>query len=1105
MLKKLVFRYIFSTVFLMMLALAFSACNNMSGVSRPNNNKGNVYLKVDVASVGRTALPDFPDVNSISDFTFTLTGKGPGSGTFTPLTDDPTNNPDGEFAGLDALQDASFPIKAGEWTFKLTASKEGTVLSSEEVSETIGSGENTLSFNLKWEDTNLDESQTGSLSFELDFSAAPNKNDVQTVTATLVNTTTNTTTCSSTVILDRSSSPSTYKATYDSSTLPALANLSAGTYRIILKLFTVDSSTSSNVLINTWTELAIITGGQQSSGSRTIDTLNEVYSITWNLDSGSSSLTFPECYTRLSEDYTLPVASDMTKTGYTFGGWYTNSSLTGDAVTSIPKGSTGTQNLYAKWDVSTDTAYTVKHWKQTLGGGDDYNDTNYTCDDANQIESKTGTTASMTAATAMDTTSGAFIGFIAPSASEIESAQVTINADGSSVVNLYYKRQTYMVSYDANTSGEYITVPSSVACRYGGSVDVNFTTIVSRTGYTFEGWKDNSSGITYTASGTTSLEMGTSAITLYAQWTPVDYPINYNLDGGSLPDTSPQTFQITSSDITLDTPTKTGYYFVGWYEDSEFTTSVTTIPQGSHEGKTFYAFFTNEIYVSSIGINTNDGLRDSSAVDSIATAVSKIISIADSSIDWTINVLGLVTGIQTIDETLTASEAKSILINGVKVDDNNPALDGFSLNLTENQSQGTNTTTLSIKTAVPVTITNLVITGGRGTWGRAGSSAGGGLYLYQNAKVSLGDGVKIYGNNSTGTGGGNGGGVYVSINSVLCMYGSAIIGDSDKNLEMPDDHTITTIQSSVGDSDYSNWKCANCASTNGGGIYVSGGTLALGYSSYTDSTTNTPAELTGGVYGNCSGTGGGGIYIEKGGGSSLASLVIASGKIMKNIAFDSGGAIRAKGTNMVLSNGLIQDNSAAITAGGIELVMDSLPQYSSEFNMNGGQINLNTCYGGDGAAVYLNEGNNKFIMTGGTISANTTYYASGLCGGVAASDSNSYTNELTITGGSITGNEIGSGISHAIKVLSGTLTLGGSASIPYAGSSLANTLLLSVYITTSTPENSFKIHWNTEPTNDTTILTGGVSSDYEKFSLLQDNSWTNTWTIDPNSGKALMQ
>ena len=168
--KKSLFRHLFSAIVFLMIFLGFFGCNNLTGGNNKpsNDNDDKVYLQVNVASASRTALPQF-DIDSISDFTFILTGKGPGSGTFTALTDDPTNNPDGEFSGLDALQGTSFPIQAGEWTFKLTASKEGTVLSSEEVSETIGSGENTLSFDLKWEDTNLDETKTGSLSFTLDF------------------------------------------------------------------------------------------------------------------------------------------------------------------------------------------------------------------------------------------------------------------------------------------------------------------------------------------------------------------------------------------------------------------------------------------------------------------------------------------------------------------------------------------------------------------------------------------------------------------------------------------------------------------------------------------------------------------------------------------------------------------------------------------------------------------------------------------------------------------------------------------------------------------------------------------------------------------------
>ncbi len=347
--KKIVFRSILSIVFLMVLTVAFSACNNMSGISRPNNSKGNVYLKVDVASVGRTALPDFPNVNSISDFTFTLSGKGPGASTFTALTDDPTNNPSGEYNGLSSLTSAVFPIETGEWTFKLAAAKDGTVLNSGEVSKTIGSGSNTISFELEWDDTSLDETKTGSLSFTLDFSAAPNKNDVQTVTATLVNTASDSITLSEQVILDRNDTPAVYVATYNSSTEAALGNLSAGKYRIILKLFGVDTSTNTNVLINTWTELAIITGGQTSTGSRNLTSLNEIYSITWHLDGGTSTATFPECYTRLSDTYTLPDSTAITKTDYIFGGWYTNDSFTGDPVTEIQKGTIGAQNLYAKW------------------------------------------------------------------------------------------------------------------------------------------------------------------------------------------------------------------------------------------------------------------------------------------------------------------------------------------------------------------------------------------------------------------------------------------------------------------------------------------------------------------------------------------------------------------------------------------------------------------------------------------------------------------------------------------------------------------------------------------------------------------------------------
>ena len=53
---------------------------------------------------------------------------------------------------------------------------------------------------------------------------------------------------------------------------------------------------------------------------------------------------------------TLPTASDMTLTGYTFDGWYDNVELTGTAITEISTTDLGDKELYAKW---TPNPYTV--------------------------------------------------------------------------------------------------------------------------------------------------------------------------------------------------------------------------------------------------------------------------------------------------------------------------------------------------------------------------------------------------------------------------------------------------------------------------------------------------------------------------------------------------------------------------------------------------------------------------------------------------------------------------------------------------------------------------------------------------------------------------
>nr|MBQ0091335.1 InlB B-repeat-containing protein [Candidatus Enterousia merdequi] len=69
-----------------------------------------------------------------------------------------------------------------------------------------------------------------------------------------------------------------------------------------------------------------------------------------------------------------------------------------------------------------------------------------------------------------------------------------------------------------------------------------------------------------------------------------EYTITYELSGGNNSESNPSTYTIESSEITLSSPTKEGYEFVGWYDNSGFTgDQITVIPQGSFGNRTYYA------------------------------------------------------------------------------------------------------------------------------------------------------------------------------------------------------------------------------------------------------------------------------------------------------------------------------------------------------------------------------------------------------------------------------------------------------------------------------------------------------------------------------------
>jgi uncharacterized repeat protein (TIGR02543 family) len=93
----------------------------------------------------------------------------------------------------------------------------------------------------------------------------------------------------------------------------------------------------------------------------------------------------------------------------------------------------------------------------------------------------------------------------------------------------------------------------------------------------------------------------------------ISYAITYHLNdgqlGGGAP--NPDSYRRTDADITLPTPTRTGYAFEGWYHDYEFSgTPVATIPTLSMGDKDFYAKWTGITYTVAYNKNAADAGGD---------------------------------------------------------------------------------------------------------------------------------------------------------------------------------------------------------------------------------------------------------------------------------------------------------------------------------------------------------------------------------------------------------------------------------------------------------------------------------------------------------------
>lgn len=311
---------------------------------------------------------------------------------------------------------------------------------------------------------------------------------------------------------------------------------------------------------------------------------------------------------------------------------------------------------------------------------------------------------------------------------------------------------------------------------------------------------------------------------------------------------------------------------------------------------------------------------------------------------------------------------------------------------------------------------------------------GAGVYIAASSGATFANGGSIENCTASSYGGGiyNKGSLYLCGASLTsnkaATYGGGIWSDSKVCLYNDSSNNSTTIS-----------LCQITATTGtrgGGGVYVAGGGLYLGYSEYT-STTKTEKNWSGAISKNTA-YNGAGVYVAAG------TLMMSTGTIggtsssYANNASASGGGVYVAGGSATLKGGTIKYNSASDVAGGV--------YDGASVEISGATIENNTA-AGSGGGVYV-ASSKTLTFTSGSIKGNTVTKTSGGKGGGIYSSGSIFISGSAVVGGSSSsdGNKVTStsgGMGGGIYCASGTLYLGytsASSTASWTGSISANSI-----------------------------------------------------------------
>jgi uncharacterized repeat protein (TIGR02543 family) len=322
----------------------------------------------------------------------------------------------------------------------------------------------------------------------------------------------------------------------------------SGTTGIDRKLESLPTPTRTGYTFNGW--YTAETGGSQVTENTVFYedatiyarwTLN-TYTVTFNANSGTVSPTSGTT----GEGWTLASLPTPTRTGYTFGGWYT--AATGGTEVTESRVYSENTTIYARWTLIT---YTV-----TFNAN------------SGTVSPTSGTTGNSWTLASLPTPTRTGYTFNGWHTAATGGTQVTTSTTFSANTTIYarWTLKTYTVTFNANSG----TVSPTYGTTGEGWTLASLPT-PTRTGYTFGGWYTAATGGT----AVTESEVYSENTTIYAQWTSITYTVTFaDHDGNQL---EQQTVNHGSAATAPTAPAVDGYTFSGWDKAFNNVTSDLTV------------------------------------------------------------------------------------------------------------------------------------------------------------------------------------------------------------------------------------------------------------------------------------------------------------------------------------------------------------------------------------------------------------------------------------------------------------------------------------------------------------------------------------------------